>query len=127
MSRNPGGDVSANVYAETKEALTLLVEQALKSPEGRERVANTRSFLFDQLEHAKFNTRRAGELYAIAIDNSVWEFLGGNPARRNVYSDYKHSRLGSDFTSCLVEVFVTETGAVDQRPARRFLHWLLGA
>jgi hypothetical protein len=119
--------MNLSVDPETKKVLLPVVDQALKNPDGQLRVANARNYMLDALVGRKFNYERAREVFKIAVDNSVWRFLQDNPIRRFVYRDYLKTCLGTEFGTRLADEFVRDTGAKNQRPARKAFRWLLGA
>jgi hypothetical protein len=104
-----------------------MIEEAIQSPAGQLRVIGTREYLISSVVAQKFNRERATEVFAMEVDNLVWIFLRDVPHRRAIYRDYRASRLRDEFSSLLANEFVEQSGVTDQRPARKWLRFLLGA
>jgi hypothetical protein len=104
-------------------------DKAVDDAEHSERVAYAWQFLRQELARQRFNTERATEVLTIAVDNAVWADLNylREDVRRKSYAAYKARNLGPKKARELLEKFVGETGAVNQRPARRWFRSLLGA
>jgi N-acetylglutamate synthase-like GNAT family acetyltransferase len=114
-----------------EEAITTIIKNAIAAPESQLRLANAEEFIIGEVEHNRFNTQRAVEIYTIAISNSVWAWMKGMSLRKAVYREYQRSGLGRKFAIELTDKFKKGTGRLppieDQRPPRRFLRFLLGA
>ena len=104
-----------------------IVRMALSTVQGQLFVNQAKEYLRRELALCRFNIERASEVLGIAVDNSMWAFVKGMPLYRRVYSDYKKSNEGRKAAGLLVQKFIDETGATNQRPARKFLRFLLGA
>ena len=109
------------------EALSTIVEQAVDSPGGVEHTDQARKYLVSELQRNRFNSIRALEVYAIAVNNAVWAHVNEMVAGRLIYRDYKASGIGTIKSRQLTERFISQTGAKDQRPPRRWLRFLLSA
>ena len=109
------------------EALSTLIDGALKTIEGSERIKRAAGLLRQHLASGRFNAERAIEVFKIAVDNAVWDVIKGLPVRSSTYRDYRQSRLGVVYARQLTQEFMEHSGARDQRPTRRFLRFLLGA
>ena len=112
-----------------EEAMSIVVDRALETADGRLNLANAEEFIIGELEQNRFNTERAIEVYKIAIDNSVWAWLKGATTRRLTYAEYRRVGLGKTYAIRLTEKFKANSypPLTDQRPPRRFLRFLLGA
>ncbi|MDE2611441.1 MAG: hypothetical protein KGL61_17845 [Burkholderiales bacterium] len=110
-----------------EEALTTLIDSALKTIEGNQGIKRAAESLHQQCASGRFNTERATEVFKIAVDNAVWEMIKDLPVRSSMYRDYRKSGLGVVYARQLTEEFKDHSGARDQRPPRRFLRFLLGA
>jgi len=109
------------------EALNTVVEHALASLEGVDQIDQAWNYLMSQLECSRFNSKRALEVYSIAVNNAVWAYVNKMVAGRMIYRDYKASGIGVTYSRQLTERFISQTGAKDQRPPRRWLRLFLGA
>jgi hypothetical protein len=67
---------------------------ALLTDQGERRLAQAREYLVRQQQAGRFNTARAVEVVAMAIDNAVWTDTKGQKEGRSTYAEYKHSGLG---------------------------------
>ncbi len=112
---------------EARPFIVRIVKIALESENGRFRLAEAEELLIDGLERGSFNSERAVELFSFAINNAVWEHVKNLPRHRKTYQDYKISGEGSDVSYQLAHEFIERTGAENQRPARQWLRFLLGA
>lgn len=112
---------------ETTDALDALVQSALKLPQAREAIADATSYLITLLEKNSFNSKRATEVYVIAIDNAVWLSIKKLTMRDSLYRDYKTSGLGKAYGQALTDTFTKDGAIPDQRPARQNFRWLLGS
>src|SRR5262249_34918628 len=74
-----------------EEAITILITQAVASPEGRLRLATAEEHIIEELERNRFNTERAVEVYSFAIDYSVWAWVKDMPLGKLMYRDYLRS------------------------------------
>jgi hypothetical protein len=112
-----------------EEATRVLIEQAITSPKGHLRLAIAEEFMISELERNRFNTERAIEIYSIAVDNSVWDWLKEMSLRKLLYRNYRQSDLGKVYAAELTQTFKAKfrPPLEDQRPPRRFLRSLLGA
>jgi hypothetical protein len=114
-----------------EEAFTVLITRAVASPKGRLRLATAEEFIKGELEHNRFNTERAVEVYSFAISDSVWAKVKDMPLGRLIYRDFLRSGLEKKLATELTEKFKKGSGRFapieDQRPPRRFLRSLLGA
>lgn len=118
------GAVVENSINSFEDALKATVDAAVSDSR---HVAMAHTQLRADLAAGRFNTERALEVYSIAVDNATWEWLKDMPVNRRMYADYKASGLREITAEKFAEAFKRETGAVDQRPPRRFLRGLLGA
>lgn len=112
----------------TASYLNEMLLSAIKAPDGHLAIANATSHLWDLAETNRFNSERAKEVFAIAIDNAMWSYLKSTPCGSLMYRDYKASCLGPQHALRLTNEF-TRNGALipDQRPVRKRFRWLLGA
>jgi hypothetical protein len=112
-----------------EEAMSIVVDRALETADGRLNLANAEEFIIGELEQNRFNTERAIEVYKIAIDNSVWAWLKDQTTGRLTYAEYRRVGLGKTYAIRLTEKFKANSypPLTDQRPPRRFLRFLLGA
>jgi hypothetical protein len=115
---------------DNEEVVSILIKHALDAPEGSLRLATVEEFLIGELERHRFNTERAIEMYAYAIDYSVraWWVRRMNLGRLP-YRTYSQSGLGKQYAVDLTAKFKAKfhPPIVDQRPPRRFLRFFLGA
>jgi hypothetical protein len=111
------------------EAVDIFIQHAMSAWAGRLRLATAEEFLIGQLERNRFNTERAIEVYTIAIDNSVWEWVRKMELGRLMYREYRQTGLGKRCATSLTKTFKSKSQPPleDQRPARRFFRFLLGA
>jgi hypothetical protein len=79
-----------------------------------------------QQQAGRFNTARAVEVVAMAIDNAVWTDTKGQKEGRSTYAEYKHSGLGPVRAREIVGASFTAKGVTDQRPPRKWFRFLLG-
>ena len=114
-----------------EEAVTTVIKSAVSVPEGHRQLAYAEEFLIGELERNRFNTERAIEIYTFAIDNSVWAWVKDMTLGKSIYEGYLRSGLGKRSAIELTEKFKKGSGRSapieDQRPARRWLRFLLGA
>jgi hypothetical protein len=114
-----------------QEATASLIRQAIAAPKGQAQLANAVKYLVAELERNRFNTERAIEIYAAALDSSVRTWVKGRLLGREMLKTYQRSGQKKQFAIELTEQFKTGTGVYprveDQRPPRRFLRFLLGA
>ncbi|MGF6637270.1 hypothetical protein [Paraburkholderia sp. MM6662-R1] len=110
-----------------EEALTMLIDGALAAIDGKQKIDRAVEFLQRQLATERFNTDRAVEVFKVAVDNAVWDVIRNLPARAAMRRDYIKSGLGKAYALKLTKEFKEQTGAKDQRPARKYLRFLLGA
>ena len=112
-----------------QEAISVVVDRALDTADGRLNLANAEEFIIGELEQNRFNTERAIEVYKIAIDNSVWAWLKDQTTGRLTYAEYRRVGLGKTYAIRLTEKFKAKFNPplTDQRPPRRFLRSILGA
>src|SRR5262245_42793158 len=103
-----------------------LVSEALASPAGRMHLDRTRAHLSDAFGQQRFNTEHAIESFSVAIHSAVWDLVRHRPDGRARYLDFKRSRVARGMAEELTRQFKEQTGAYDQRRARRFLRFLLG-
>jgi hypothetical protein len=109
------------------ETIQVIVEKAVEGFEGAKLIGKASGFLQSEIAAQRFNSERALEVFLIATDNAVWSFVKDMPMASKVYHDYKSSGLGRIYAAKIVGAFKEETGAEDQRPARKFLRNILGA
>jgi hypothetical protein len=57
------------------------------------RLKSVRSELSNMVSCNQFNTARAEEAFAAAIHWAVWDYVKDHPHGRNLYRDFKRSRL----------------------------------
>jgi hypothetical protein len=86
-----------------------------------------RDYVARMAARGRFNTERAIEVMTMAVDNAVWADVNGRENGRGLYREYKASGLGPTVGKELADRVIREMGAEDQRPARRWLRFLLGA
>ncbi len=114
-----------------QEAVASLIRQAIAAPKGQLQLANADKYLGAELERDRFNTERAIEIYAAAVDSSVRAWVKGRLLGKVMLKTYQRSGQRKKFAIELTEQFKTGTGVYprveDQRPPRRFLRYLLGA
>jgi hypothetical protein len=112
-----------------EEAMSVVVDRALDTADGRLNLANAEEFILGEVEQNQFNTERAIEVYKIAIDNSVWAWLKDLTTARLNYAEYRRVGLGNTYAIRLTEKFKAKFNPplTDQRPPRRFLRFLFGA
>ena len=108
-------------------ALQALIDQALETFNGSGQVGRAKQYLETELQAGRFNTERAAEVFRIAIDNATWGVVKSIPMSSTIYRDYKASGLSAVYAARLTDQFKKQTGATDQRPARRFLRGIFGA
>jgi hypothetical protein len=103
----------------TREALTRVVTEALQEPEGQIQIENVKRMLYSALEKNSFNSERAEELFRMAIDRAIWKKLGsvGAATTRGIRGE----GIVEGFAKAFVGEFKQNTGASDQRQARRGL------
>lgn len=104
-----------------------LIVAALQNARGCKEVADVERYLGNELERGRFNSARAREEYAAAVDNAVWACLRDMPSKRQIYRRYKASGLRETCAHQLTDAFSAQTGAKDQRPRRWLLRGLLGS
>ena len=111
-----------------EEAMSVVVDRALDTADGRLNLANAEEFIIGELEQNQFNTERAIEVYKIAIDNSVWAWLKDLTTGRLNYA-YRRVGLGKTYAIRLTEKFKAKFNPplTDRRPPSRFLRFLFGA
>lgn len=114
------------------EAVAAIIRLATSAPEGRLQLANAEEFLIGELEHNRFNTERAIEIYTFAVDRSVLAWVKEMPLGKLMFRTYWRTGLGKQYAIDLTEKFKTKDDSPlgpiqDQRPPRRFLRFLLGA
>jgi hypothetical protein len=109
------------------EASNNIIGIALMSPSGERYLGDAYAYLQRLLSRGGFNRIRAIEVLTIAIDNSVWADLKGSPMNRQIYADYKASKLGPSTALRLADQFIADHKAVDQRAPRKWFRPLLGA
>jgi hypothetical protein len=97
------------------------------SPDGERRLHESYNLLNRALSRGRFNRERAIEMLTYTIDNAVWSDLKGSPDNRLTYARYKESGLGPKVAQELVDRFIADKGATDQRAPRKWLRPLLGA
>jgi hypothetical protein len=103
-----------------------IVSEAIASPAGRMHLERTKAHLSDAFGQHRFNSEHAIEAFSTAIHQAVWDLVRHLPDGRERYRDFKRSRVARGLAEALAERFKKETGAHDQRRARRFLRFLLG-
>jgi hypothetical protein len=112
---------------EHAEAIRLLIDGALKSDQGARQVRKAMAHLVAQVTAGRFNSERAVEVYRIAIDRAVVTALAGVPMKGRMFEDYRSSEEGDRKARELAASFMASFEVTDQRPARRWLRFLLGA
>jgi hypothetical protein len=112
---------------EQEEAIRLLVAGALKTDQGGHEVRKAMAHLVDQVRLGRFNSERAVEVYRMAIDRAVTAVLAGALLKGRIFKDYRASGEGDRKARELAASFTASFEVTDQRPARRWLRFLLGA
>jgi len=107
-------------------AATDLVSEALAAPAGGMHLDRTRAHLSDAFQQHQFNTEHAIESFSSAIHGAVWDLVRRRSDARERYRDFKRSMVARGVAEELATRFKEETGAHDQRRARRFLRIVLG-
>ncbi|MGO4686223.1 hypothetical protein [Hyphomicrobium sp. 2TAF46] len=107
--------------------IAYLLRRGLESPIGRLKLAEATEYLIGQLERNRFNSQRAREVYAMAIDNALWASLSGTKDRRRIYAEYLVSNSRDAHVRRLIAELTNNGARRDQRPVRRHFRWLLGA
>ena len=102
------------------ESTLNLVDRVLASAAGAQCLEKVERRLLEALEQGTFNMQSAVDFYTFGIDDAVWANLEDNALRRIIYRNYVLSREGSTRAAQLAQAFAARTGAVDQRPARRW-------
>jgi hypothetical protein len=115
-----------NAMPEHPSSATDIVSEAMASPGGRMHLERTKAHLSDAFGQHRFNTEHAIESFSTAIHSAVWDLVRRRPDGRERYRDFKRSHVARGLAEDLAERFKQETGAHDQRRARRFLRFLLG-
>ncbi len=110
------------------EVITSLIKYALSTPEARRQLANAERRVIGELERNRFNTERAIEIYAFAIDDTVWALCRATTLGRFLYYDFLQSGLGRRFAVDLTETFKAgfHPPLKDQRRPRWFLRFAFG-
>lgn len=118
---------SASSSLSNKTIREQVIGVALMMPDGEHQLNSARDYIARMAGRGRFNTERAVEVMTMAIDNAVWADVNHRENGRVIYQDYKASGLGPTVGKELADRVITEIGAEDQRPARRWLRFLLGA
>jgi hypothetical protein len=103
-----------------------IISAAMVSANARMRLKSVRSELSNMVSCNQFNTARAEEAFSAAIHWAVWDYVKDHPHGRNLYRDFKRSRLAPGLAEELAAQFKHEVGAQDQRRPRRLLRFLRG-
>ncbi len=104
-----------------------IIGVALMMPHGKRHFDLARDYLTRMAARGRFNTERAIEVMTIMVDNAVWADVSRQENGRLLYREYKASGLGPIVGKELADRLIAEIGATDQRPARQWLRFLLGA
>jgi hypothetical protein len=113
-----------------QEKITTIVERALASTEGRQRLAVAEALMVEDCQRNRFNTERAIQVYTVAIDNIVATWMKPSQFKRTFYREYRRSGIKVRYAKKLVAEFKRGRGGFgpikDQRRPRRLLRFLLG-
>jgi len=86
--------------------------------------------MIEHCERNRFNTERAIQVYAVAIDNIVGAWMKHSQFKRTFYREYRQSGLKGRYAKKLVAEFKTGKGRFtpikDDRPPRRLFRFFLG-
>jgi hypothetical protein len=96
--------------------LGYVIVAALRGTRGREEIAAAERRLNDLIARERFNSARAVDIYAVAVDRAVWASLKGTRERLPLYRSYKASGLRETCGRQLTEAFKSKTGAKEQPP-----------
>jgi len=102
---------------ETVRAFASSVEISLLAEAGQEWLNRIHAELYRAHSRHRFNTARATEMYAIAIERSVLAKMGDAMGSMTVLT-LRRSGITAKMASELTDQFKEATGATDQRPAR---------